>query len=264
MRLRLEELAVDVEETAEGLTGTWDIVLLPIDQRGTCQLQQSGAVLNGTYQLDGGWTGSLQGTLVNRKVFLVRIDSRLGKSMELEGFLSSDGRQIRGTWLSYELAGNEGSTGQWSAERRAGFVGVCVLQRDMTWTIEPSEWLGDRGPLTNALGRFFDGFAEMLDTYLTLEEILPYHVGGLPYFPRLYANALSRSLRTAVSLGDQAATQCRQWSKELPRRESELLARALPAGASCGRFSARTPAFAARQVAPSSSLQNAPPAETAA
>ena len=38
--------------------------------------------------------------------------------MEFEGYLSSDGGSIRGSWLSYELAGSEGSTGQWSATRR--------------------------------------------------------------------------------------------------------------------------------------------------
>ncbi len=100
------------------LTGTWEMVLLPTGLRGTATLRQTGALVNGTYQLDGGWSGSLQGTLVNRKVFLVRIDSKLGKSMELEGYLSSDGQQIRGSWLDYELAGGEGATGQWSAERQ--------------------------------------------------------------------------------------------------------------------------------------------------
>ena len=79
-----------------------------------------GAVINGTYELEGGWTGSLQGTLVNRKIFLVRIDSKLGKSMELEGYLSSDGERSRGSWLNYELAGSEGATGQWTAERQDG------------------------------------------------------------------------------------------------------------------------------------------------
>jgi hypothetical protein len=108
------------EERVEGrLTGTWDLVLLPIEQRGTAVLDQSGALVSGTYQFEGGFNGSLQGTLVNRKVFLVRIDSRLGKSMELEGYLSSDGKRIRGSWLNYELAGGEGATGQWTAERRA-------------------------------------------------------------------------------------------------------------------------------------------------
>jgi hypothetical protein len=51
-------------------------------------------------------------------VYLVRIDTQLGKIMELEGFLSADGKQMRGTWLNYELAGAEGSTGHWSATRR--------------------------------------------------------------------------------------------------------------------------------------------------
>jgi hypothetical protein len=101
------------------LAGTWELVFLPSEQTGRASLEQHGTIVSGTYELAGGWTGSLQGTLVNRKVFLVRIDSRLGKSMELEGYLSSDGRRIRGTWLNYELAGQEGSTGHWSAQRLA-------------------------------------------------------------------------------------------------------------------------------------------------
>lgn len=100
------------------LTGNWDVTLMPLEQRGSFVLYQTGTLLSGTYQLAGGWTGSLQGTLVDRKVYLVRIDSKLGRMMELEGFLASDGDSIRGSWLSYELAGGEGSTGQWSARRQ--------------------------------------------------------------------------------------------------------------------------------------------------
>jgi hypothetical protein len=100
------------------LTGTWDVVLLPVEQRGIFAFRQSGTLVSGTYQLDGGWTGSLQGTLVNRKLFLIRIDSKLGRMMELEGVLATEGDQIRGTWLNYELAGSEGATGHWSATRR--------------------------------------------------------------------------------------------------------------------------------------------------
>jgi hypothetical protein len=39
--------------------------------------------------------------------------------MEFEGYLSGDGVQIRGSWLSYELADGEGANGDWSARRRA-------------------------------------------------------------------------------------------------------------------------------------------------
>jgi hypothetical protein len=103
---------------AGALTGTWDVVLMPLEQHGLFVLRQAGTLVSGTYELDGGWTGSLQGTLVNRKVFLVRIDSKLGRMMELEGFLSGEETVIRGTWLNYELAGGEGASGHWSARKR--------------------------------------------------------------------------------------------------------------------------------------------------
>lgn len=113
---------------------------------------------------------------------------------------------------------------QWSAERKAGFVGTCVLQEDMTWTIEPSDRLREEGPVAEAVARFYEAFAESLDSDLTLEEILPFYVGRMPYYQRLYANALSRSVRAAVTLGDQRYKRARDWRLALPKRSSRLLA----------------------------------------
>lgn len=113
---------------------------------------------------------------------------------------------------------------QWSDERYAGFVGTCVLQRDMTWTIDPSEQLVEQGPLSAAVGQFFDAFAETMDTDLTLEEILPFYVQRMPYWQRLHASALSRSIRGSVTLGDQASISCRQWNTLLPQQKNDLLA----------------------------------------
>lgn len=113
---------------------------------------------------------------------------------------------------------------EWTAARRAGFVGTCVLQRDMTWTIEPSDRLDEDRSVADAIRRFFAGFVRMLDTDLTLEEILPTYVAALPYYPRLHAGALSRSLHAVLKLGDQASTSCRHWKMHLPRRDNELLA----------------------------------------
>jgi hypothetical protein len=126
---------------------------------------------------------------------------------------------IDGQWSLSLIAPHE-----WSDERRAGFAGTCVLQRDMTWTIVPSDRLSEDGPVSGAIRRFFDGFAAMLDTDLTLEEVLPYYAGRLDYYQRLFANALSRSVSAAVTRGDQAALSCRQWQRQLPRFEYELLA----------------------------------------
>jgi hypothetical protein len=91
---------------------------MPVQQHGSFTFSQTGTLISGTYILDGGWTGSLQGTLINRKVYLERIDSKKGRMMELEGYLAADGVAIRGTWLSYEVIGGDGARGQWSAEKQ--------------------------------------------------------------------------------------------------------------------------------------------------
>ncbi len=111
--------------------------------------------------------------------------------------------------------------GEWSDERRAGFVGTCILQRDMTWTITPSENLSRHSAVSRAVGRFFDAFADTLDSDLTLEEILPFYVSSFGYYQRLHANALSRSIRAAVTLGDQRSLRCRDWRAALPNKRGE-------------------------------------------
>jgi hypothetical protein len=113
---------------------------------------------------------------------------------------------------------------EWSDERRAGFAGTCVLQPDMTWTIVPSESLGRNTAVIGAVRRFFSGFADMLDTDLTLEEILPFHVRELSYYQRLHASALSRSLLASVGRSSQAEQSGRAWLKQLPDATHALLA----------------------------------------
>lgn len=125
---------------------------------------------------------------------------------------------IDGQWSLSLIAPEE-----WSDERRAGFAGQLVLQRDMTWTITPAESLADKPDVYVALRRFYEAFAESLDTDRSLEDILPSHVATLPYYQRLYASALSRSVRATITLGNQAATSCRQWHTLLPQLENVAL-----------------------------------------
>ena len=100
-----------------------------------------------------------------------------------------------------------------------------MLPGDMTWTIAPSELLAGENAVSEAVGRFYDAFAESLDTDMTIEEILPFHAGRMPYYQRLYASALSRSIRAAVTIGGQRAASCREWRMALPRLERVMLTR---------------------------------------
>ena len=112
---------------------------------------------------------------------------------------------------------------EWRPSRRDRYIGRCILQQDMTWTIDPSGKLRDDNELSQAVGRFYDAFAEMLDVDSTIEEILPFYVGKMPYYQRLYASALSRSIRTTVTLGAQQSMECRDWRKLLPAIEYAVL-----------------------------------------
>ncbi|MCO4810801.1 MAG: DUF2452 domain-containing protein [Gammaproteobacteria bacterium] len=126
---------------------------------------------------------------------------------------------IRGEW-SLSLIGPE----EWSGERSAGFAGTVILQRDMTWTIELSDRLADNKQMADAVGNFYKAFTESLNTDRTLEEILPFHFGRLPYFQRLHANALSRSLRASCALGGKTPVSCREyWRQMLPRQPLALI-----------------------------------------
>jgi hypothetical protein len=101
----------------ESLTGAWNVTYLPSNDKGVFTLRQSGTLLAGEYSLEGGWKGSLQGTLVDGKVLLHRIDSKLGRSSDLEGNLSPDGKTLRGTWQNYILSGGTPTTGSWVARK---------------------------------------------------------------------------------------------------------------------------------------------------
>jgi hypothetical protein len=116
---RIGRLRKTLPSDNESLTGSWDVNYLPSGDKGIFALRQSGTLLVGEYTLEGGWKGSLQGTFVDGKVLLHRIDSKLGRSSDLEGTLAPDGKTLRGTWQSFILSGGQPTSGQWVAKKRA-------------------------------------------------------------------------------------------------------------------------------------------------
>ncbi|MBI4161116.1 MAG: hypothetical protein HY509_01560 [Acidobacteria bacterium] len=118
LRDRIRAFQDQLPAPTESLTGTWEITYMPSGEKGYFRIEQDGTLLGGEYILAGGWSGSLQGTFVNGKVFLQRIDSRLGRSSEVQGFLASDGQSIKGSWQNFDLSGPGPSSGSWVAVRR--------------------------------------------------------------------------------------------------------------------------------------------------
>ncbi|HUD71642.1 MAG TPA: hypothetical protein VMQ62_06730 [Dongiaceae bacterium] len=115
---RLARLTKSLPSDTESVTGVWDVTYLPSNDKGVFTLRQSGTLLVGEYALEGGWRGSLQGTVVNGKVLLHRIDSKLGQSQDLDATLSPEGRTLRGRWQNLILSGGTITTGDWIAKKR--------------------------------------------------------------------------------------------------------------------------------------------------
>jgi uncharacterized protein Yka (UPF0111/DUF47 family) len=68
----------------------------------------------------------------------------------------------------------------------------------MTWSIEPCAE-GLRNPEIRAqLGELVEDFSESLDAATPVSELLPGYRRELPYYQRMLATALGRSLKTAA------------------------------------------------------------------
>ena len=125
-RLRIDELMAEVERlestvgsSEDPISGPWRLVVEPGGQEGYMSLSLDGTLVQGTYQLEGGWTGSLRGTLVAGKLRLERIDSQIGFASVFYARLTGEGEDARleGTWDATQLATGMPSSGSWLAER---------------------------------------------------------------------------------------------------------------------------------------------------
>ena len=113
---------------------------------------------------------------------------------------------------------------EWNDDAKSeACVGKCVLHDDSTWSIEPSENIGSNDELDDALAAFYDGFIDKLSSDTMLEDDLPFYQGKLPYYQRLFASALSRSMQGSMILGGQLGRSSGEWLERLPQEAGQLL-----------------------------------------
>lgn len=126
-------------------------------------------------------------------------------------------------WMGEQWSLSLIAPSQWSSERRNSYVGNCELHADMTWTMNPAENLASRESAMIALGIFHAAFVDKLATEDLLEKGLPVYVAEFPYYQRLFASALTRSLRSSMIMGGQLSVESTHWLKQLPQRPLQLL-----------------------------------------
>lgn len=100
---------------ADLLTGRWNVTAEPGEQRGVFRLALDGTLVSGDYTLEGGFFGSLRGTLVGDRLRLERVDSQLGFVAIFHGRLARDGSSLAGTWESTTFGAGAAGAGRWRA-----------------------------------------------------------------------------------------------------------------------------------------------------
>jgi hypothetical protein len=100
---------------ADLLSGRWNVTLEPGEQRGVFRLSLDGTIVSGDYTLEGGYSGSLRGTLIGDRLKIERVDSQLGFVTIFYGRLARDGSSIAGTWESTTFGAGAAGAGRWRA-----------------------------------------------------------------------------------------------------------------------------------------------------
>lgn len=105
------------EEVEDPLSGEWQVQIMPQDLKGKFVLKLSGTLVSGTYELSGGWKGSLKGTLVGNRIRLERIDAEQGYVAIYYGKVDLENFVISGTWESTLFTTGGPITGNWSGRK---------------------------------------------------------------------------------------------------------------------------------------------------
>lgn len=89
---------------------------------------------------------------------------------------------------------------EWQDCRSDKFLGTCTLRSDMTWKVDVAQ-LSDDSPITTSARDFVRAFVRTLTEQRTITEHLPVYAQELPYYRRMLAAAMSKSLKQSLPPG---------------------------------------------------------------
>lgn len=87
---------------------------------------------------------------------------------------------------------------QWSAGHPGRFIGECVLQEDITWTLTLDEDAAEDESLLNLIEEERWRLEQSLEEAGTVEDALPGYIASMPFYCRLLVYGLCSSLRLSM------------------------------------------------------------------
>ena len=78
------------------------------------------------------------------------------------------------------------------------FVGECVLQKDVTWTLTLDPVAANNKNLMSLIEQQRKDYEQALSSVDSVDEVLPFYLEGLPFYQRVFASALASSLKDSM------------------------------------------------------------------
>lgn len=78
------------------------------------------------------------------------------------------------------------------------FVGECILQKDVTWTLTLDSSATNNENLMKLIEKRRQEYEEALTSVDSVDKLLPFYLEGLPFYQRVFASALANSLKGSM------------------------------------------------------------------
>ena len=78
------------------------------------------------------------------------------------------------------------------------FVGECVLQKDVTWTLTLDSVAANNKSLMNLIEQRRYEYEQALISTDSVDSLLPFYLDDLPFYQRVFASALANSLKGSM------------------------------------------------------------------
>lgn len=89
---------------------------------------------------------------------------------------------------------------EWGESPLGMYVGECVMQSDITWSLSLDEMAAQNDTLMLQIKSKQAEFEQALKNAETVDNVLPFYLAGLPFYQRVFASALANSLKSSMVL----------------------------------------------------------------
>ena len=96
---------------------------------------------------------------------------------------------------------------EWGNRAPGRWVGCCALGSDLTWSVEINPNLPEDSDLMTHIREQKQAWEEEVEKEDQMEDLLPEHLGDLPYHQRVMAYGLGKSLRASLEMSGQLTLQ---------------------------------------------------------